>query len=44
VLSDRWSKATIKVRLAERDADIRRCQHVAWIEPGEDATEASELA
>jgi hypothetical protein len=34
----------LKVRLAERDADIRRCQRAAWIEPGEDAAEASELA
>jgi hypothetical protein len=34
----------LKARLAERDADIRRCQRAAWIEPGEDAAEASELA
>jgi hypothetical protein len=34
----------LKARLAERDADIRRCQRIAWIEPGEDAAEASELA
>jgi hypothetical protein len=33
-----------KARLAERDADIRRCRHAARIEPGEDASEASELA
>ena len=34
----------LKARLAERDADIKRCQRAAWVEPGEDAAEASELA
>lgn len=34
----------LKARLAERDSDIRRCQRAAWIEPGGNATEASELA
>ena len=34
----------LKARLAERDADIRRCQRAAWIEPGEDASEIWELA
>jgi hypothetical protein len=30
--------------IAERDADIKRCQCAARKEPGEDAAEASELA
>jgi hypothetical protein len=34
----------LKARLAERDADIRRCQRAAWIEPGEDADENFSLA
>jgi hypothetical protein len=34
----------LKARLAERDADIRRCHRVAWIEPSDVAVEASELA
>jgi hypothetical protein len=34
----------LKARLAERDAEIRRCQRAAWIEPGADASEACDLA
>lgn len=34
----------LKARLAERDAEIRRCQRAAWIEPGDDAEEACGLA
>lgn len=34
----------LKARLAERDADVKRWQRAAWIEPGEDAAEICELA
>jgi hypothetical protein len=34
----------LKVRLAERDADIQRFKRAAWIEPGEYSSEVWELA
>lgn len=36
--------SALQLRLIERDADIRRCQRAARIEPGDDAAEACDLA